>query len=124
MNYLLMIYVPTDEHTPDERKQMTPEEQQADMQQWIDYTTNLMEAGVHRAGEPLQGLETATTVRIRNDETLMTDGPFAETKEYLAGYYLIDTPHLDDALKWAAQCPAAAYGSIEVRPLAPFPGSE
>ena len=65
----------------------------------------------------LQPSATATTVRVRNGERLLTDRPFAETKEQLGGYYLIDVPNLDEAVRWAAQCPAANGGSVEVRPL-------
>ena len=72
------------------------------------------------AGDGLQGLETATTVRVRDGESLVTDGPFAETKEMLAGYYLIDVPDLDAALAWAAKIPSVGYGSVEVRPVMVF----
>ncbi len=116
MQYMLLIYA--EEMAP----QGTPEEQQAEMAKWFKYTEDLQAAGVMVAGDPLQDTSTATTVRVRNDETLTTDGPFAETKEVLGGYYLIDVEHLDDALKWAAACPGAAYGSIEVRPLMELPG--
>lgn len=115
MQYMILIYA---EEAPPTG---TPEEQAAEMQKWFEYTTDMQNAGVHIAGEPLQPSATATTVRVRNDETLTTDGPFAETKEVLGGYYLIDVPHLDDALKWAAACPGAHYGSIEVRPLMELP---
>jgi hypothetical protein len=74
-------------------------------------------AGVLRGGAELKPTHSATTVRVRNGKTLTTDGPFAETKEQLGGFYLIDVPHLDDAVHWAARCPLAAGGSIEVRPL-------
>lgn len=117
MKYMLLIYTENTEPTG------TPEEQEAEMARWFKYSEDLVAAGAMIAGDPLQGIETATTVRIRNDETLMTDGPFAETKEILGGYYLIDVPHLDDALKWAAACPGATFGSIEVRPLMDFPPS-
>lgn len=117
MKYLLLIYI--DENAP----QPSAEEHAADMGRWRSYSEDLVAAGVMLAGDPLQSTQTATTVRIRNDETLTTDGPFAETKEVLGGYYLIDVPHLDDALKWAAACPGAVTGSIEVRPLADFPSA-
>jgi|SRR5580658_5092108 hypothetical protein len=81
------------------------------------YTGDLRAAGVLCGGAELKPIATATTVRVRNGKTVSTDGPFAETKEQLGGYYLIDVPNLDEAVKWAAQCPAALYGSIEVRPL-------
>ena len=70
-----------------------------------------------KGGHALQPTSAATTVRIRDGKRLTTDGPFAETKEQLGGYYLIDVPNLDDAVHWAARCPAAMGGSIEVRPL-------
>ena len=75
-------------------------------------------AGVLRGGAELKPTHSATTVRVRNGKPVTTDGPFAETKEQLGGYYLIDVPNLDDAVQWAAQCPAAAGGSIEVPPRA------
>ena len=88
---------------------------------WNAYTQSLGEAGVLVAGDALDGIDTATTVRERGGETVLTDGPFAETKEILGGYYLIDVPDLDAALKWAAQVPNAPYGSVEVRPVMVFP---
>ncbi len=78
------------------------------------------DAGVKVGGEALQGLETATTVRVRDDERVVTDGPFAETREVIGGFYLLDVPDLDAALDWAARCPGAKYGSIEVRPIMVF----
>ncbi len=68
-------------------------------------------------GAQLQHAQTATTVRVQDGRTLITDGPFAETKEQLGGYYIIETATLDEALQWAAKCPSAASGSIEVRPM-------
>jgi hypothetical protein len=112
--YMMLIYTPT-EGGP------SPEEMQAEHPRWDAYTQALTEAGVLVAGDALEGVETATTVSERNSETVLTDGPFAETKEALAGYYLVDVPDLDAALKWAAQIPAASYGSIEVRPVRVFP---
>jgi hypothetical protein len=73
------------------------------------------------AGDGLEGVDTATTVRERDGETVFTDGPFAETKEILGGYYLIDVPDLDAALKWAARVPNVSFGSVEVRPVMVFP---
>ena len=69
------------------------------------------------AAEPLHPVQTATTVRVRNGQMSMTDGPFAETKEQLAGFYLIDAKDLNEAVSWAAKIPPAKYGSIEVRPV-------
>ena len=75
------------------------------------------QAGVFVGGEGLQGTNTATVVRVRDGERLLTDGPYAETKEQIGGYYLLDCKDLDDALNWAAQIPEAKTGSIEVRPV-------
>ena len=72
------------------------------------------------AGDALQPISTATSVRVRNGETQITDGPFAETKEVLGGYYLLECNDLDEALKWAAKIPTARYGTIEVRPVMQF----
>ncbi len=109
MRYMLLIY-----NSNDELAELPPAEK------WFDYTNALVAAGVLLAGDPLQGIETATTVRVRNDKVLMTDGPFAETKEHLLGYYIIDCD-LDSALDWAAKIPSAPWGSVEVRPLQDFP---
>lgn len=76
--------------------------------------------GVLVAGDALQGVETATTVRVRNGKTETMDGPFAETKEQLGGFYILDCEDLDQALKYAAMIPTAQYGTIEVRPLMVF----
>jgi len=73
-----------------------------------------------RGGNALEPIETATTVQVRDGETILTDGPFAETKEILGGYYLIDVPDLDAALGWAAKMPNIAYGKVEVRPIVVF----
>lgn len=78
--------------------------------------------GVFVAGDPLRPETTATTVRVRDGETLVTDGPYAETHEQLGGYYILDCRSLDDALELAALCPMARAGSVEVRPLAEIPG--
>ena len=89
-------------------------------QKWFEYTEALREAGVHVAGDALEGIDSATTVRVRDDETMLTDGPFAETKELLAGFYIVEVPSLDEALKWAGKMPNIGYGSVEVRPLMMF----
>jgi hypothetical protein len=81
------------------------------------YTQDLQSAGKMVAGEALEAVATATTVRVRDGETLTTDGPFAETKEQLGGFYLVDCENLDEALEWAAKIPSAQTGSIEVRPI-------
>jgi hypothetical protein len=77
----------------------------------------MQEAGVILGGEGLQPTSTATTVKVRDGETLTTDGPFAETREQLGGYYLLECKDLDDAIGWAARIPGAQHGSIEVRPV-------
>jgi hypothetical protein len=81
-------------------------------------------AGVFAGGEGLQGTSTATTVRVRDGERMLTDGPYAETKEQIGGYYLLDCKDLDDALNWAAQIPEAKSGAIEVRPVMNFEAVE
>jgi hypothetical protein len=115
--YLLLIYMPND-------REATPEELAAEHPRWMSYTEELRGAGVMLGGDALDGADTATTVRVRNDETILTDGPFAETKESLAGYYAIDVPDLDAALAWAARMPNIGYGSVEVRPVHVFAPEE
>ncbi len=89
---------------------------------WVAYTRALQQAGVLVAGAALHGADSATTVRVRNGRRVVVDGPFADTKEHLLGYYVIEVPHLDVALDWAARVPNARTGSVEVRPVTP--GSE
>jgi hypothetical protein len=84
---------------------------------YMTYTGELEASGSLRGGHELQPTHSATTVRLRDGKVLKTDGPFAETKEQLGGFYLIDVPNLDAALQWAAKCPGAKTGSIEVRPI-------
>lgn len=91
----------------------TPEGQ-AKFAGWMTYTQQLAEAGVMTSGDPFQ---TATTVQVREGETLTIDGPFAETKELLGGCYVLDVEDLDAALAWAAKAPHIAHGSVEVRPV-------
>jgi hypothetical protein len=89
---------------------------------WIEYTNWLDDRGINVAGERLASSATATTVRLRDGNRLITDGPFAETKEVLGGYYIIECRDLDEALEAAARCPGAAFGSVEVRPLVQMAG--
>jgi hypothetical protein len=84
---------------------------------WVEYTRALKEARVLLGAEQLQVVDTATTVRRRGGERLLTDGPFIETKEHLLGFYLIDVPDLDTALDWAARIPLISFGTVEVRPV-------
>jgi hypothetical protein len=114
MRYLLLIYGPT-EGGP------SPDELQAEFPRWFTYTDEIRQSGLHLAGEALQGAETATTVRVRDGETIITDGPFAETKELLGGFYMIDAPDLATAQDWAAKMPNIHYGSVEVRPIMEIP---
>jgi hypothetical protein len=81
-----------------------------------------VEKGLFVGGDPLEDPSTATTVRVRDGKTLTTDGPFAETKEVLGGYYVLECENLDQALEYAAKIPSAEFGSIEVRPLMSIPG--
>jgi len=81
------------------------------------FTEELRGKGAMVGGDALAPTSTATTVRVRDDETLITDGPFAETKEQLGGYYLVEAESLDEAIEWAAKIPGAKWGSIEVRPI-------
>ncbi len=111
--YMLLIYGPSD-------RPPSPEEMAAEMPRWNAYTEALQDAGIMRAGDALHPADSATTVRVRDGETQVTDGPFAETKETLGGYYLIEVPDLDTALKYAARMPNITYGSVEVRPVVDF----
>jgi hypothetical protein len=98
----------------------SPEELAAEMPLWGQFTQSLKDAGLFVAGDPLQGVDVATTVRVRDGETQITDGPFAETKEILGGYYLVEAPDLDTVLEYAARVPNVHYGSLEVRPILDF----
>lgn len=111
MQYMLLIY--GDEKT---WTSMSEAEINRTMQAYVDYSKELAASGALRGGSELAPVSTATTVRVRNGKALTTDGPFAETREQLGGYYLIDVPNLDEAIKWAAKIPSALHGSIEIRP--------
>ena len=115
MQYMLLIY--------DDEKlwaRLPPPEVEKVMGEYFAYTDALKKAGVYVAGDALKPTDTATTVRVRDGKTLQTDGPFAETKEQLGGYYLVDVPDLDTAVRWSARIPSARYGSVEVRPVMKF----
>jgi hypothetical protein len=90
------------------------------MAEYNAYTQMLRDNGHYAGGEALQPVTTATTVRVKDGQTLTTDGPYAETKEALGGFYLVDAKDLDEALRLAAACPGAKWGSIEVRPIIDF----
>jgi hypothetical protein len=112
MKYLLTIY--GDESG---RQDPSPEDGARMMAAYEQFGREASEAGVMVGGEGLQPSATATTVRVRDGERLLTDGPFAETREQLGGYYLFDCKDLDDAIAWAAKIPGAQTGSVEVRPV-------
>lgn len=114
MQYMLLIYA-------EERTEQPSEAEQKEVfTKWMAYTEAMKEAGVLVAGDALQPTKTAKSLRMRSGERLVTDGPFAETKEHLGGYYLLDCESEQVALDWAAKCPAADYGTIEVRALVFF----
>jgi hypothetical protein len=100
---------------------MGEDDRNAVMREYFAYTTELQEAGAFVAGDALQPTATAKSVRLREGERLTTDGPFAETKETLGGYYLVEAASDEEALDWAAKIPSARYGTIEVRPVVVFP---
>jgi hypothetical protein len=112
MKYMLLMYA--DESIV---ANYTPEEYQAASQAWYGFSKEAGAAGVLLSTNGLASVTDATTVRVRNDKTLTTDGPFAETHEQLGGCYLLECQDLDEAVRWAAKIPTAKYGSVEVRPL-------
>jgi len=112
MKYLLAIYA--DEGSWDEA---SPEEAKRFMDAYGEYTKEIQGAGVMLAGEGLEPTPSAKTVRVRGGARQVTDGPFAETKEQLGGFYLVDVGSMDEALEWAGKIPGARVGSIEVRPV-------
>ena len=117
MQYMLLIYVdPTKAHAPD-----SPEAQE-EMGAWMRISEEMAPVTVSAA--PLQPTETATTVRDNGSNgPVLTDGPFAETKEFLGGYYIIDVPDLDTATTWAAKLPNVGRGSVEIRPVMELPAA-
>jgi hypothetical protein len=115
VQYLLLIYGDQESYA-----QRSEEERGQVFQAYGAFTQELQSAGAMVGGNALQPVQTATTVRVRDGETLTTDGPFAETKEQLGGYYLVEAESLDEAIEWAAKIPGAQHGSIEVRPVMVF----
>jgi hypothetical protein len=111
MRYLLLIYAEPPQAEPD------PAQVQEEMGRYYAFTKEAIDRGFYKGGEALEQSNTATTVRVRNGQTLTTDGPFAETREELGGYYLLDCPDLDAAIEMAAKIPTAERGSIEIRPI-------
>jgi hypothetical protein len=112
MQYLVMIYA-----SEVEENKMSSEEVGQVLQAYGAYTQALTAAGVLQGANRLRPVADATSVRVRNGKTEVLNGPYAETREQLGGYYLIDVPDLDAALSWAARCPTSAMGTIEVRPV-------
>ncbi len=117
MKYALLIY-------NDPTVEASPEDMAKIMEEYYHFTNSINERGINLGGEALDGVDTATTVRVRNDETLTTDGPFAETKEVLGGFYLIEVADLDAAIAVAAELPGSWHGSVEVRPVWDFENAQ
>ena len=112
MRYMLLIY-----DSESQWNSMSEQERGQLYHEYMTFTDQIKKSGHHLAGDPLQPIATATTVRVRNGKPSTTDGPFAETKEQLGGYYLIKATNLDEARGIAARVPSAKFGSIEVRPV-------
>jgi hypothetical protein len=112
MEYMILIYADEARYAAMEEGQMA-----SLMADFASYTQDLEAAGVLRGGAELAPAGSATSVRVQHGKPVITDGPFAETKEQLGGYYLLACAHLDEALAWAARCPVASLGTIEVRPV-------
>src|SRR6266852_4467781 len=110
MEYMLLIYHNETEKLPQETQQQL-------FQEYMTFNQDLTKSGKRKGGAPLEQTATATTVRVRSGKTVVTDGPFAETKEQLGGYFLVEAKDLDEALSIAARIPAVETGSIEVRPV-------
>lgn len=111
MQYMLLIY-------HNEKERPSPSDESKVMQEYMTFTQDIVKAGKFKAGDRLQPTASATTVKVRNSKTVTTDGPFAETKEQLGGYYIVEAKDLDEALAIAARIPGARLGSVEVRPIA------
>jgi hypothetical protein len=116
MQYMLLIY--DNEST---WSSMSEEDRNTVMGEYFSYTEELRNAGKYVAGDALQPVSTAKSVRIREGDVSTTDGPFAETREVLGGYYLVDVDSEDEAIEWAKKIPSARFGTIEVRPVVVFP---
>lgn len=117
MQYMLLSYV-NEAGWPE----LTESERERWMAAYRAYTEALTEAGVLRGSNRLQSSAAATTVRVTDGRPRVLDGPYADTKEQLGGYYVIDVPDLDAAISWAGRCPGASHGTIEIRPLWAMPG--
>jgi len=116
MEYLLMIYAAERDEAA-----MDPGAVAQIMQEYQEFTKSIVQAGQFKGAARLRPVPMASTVKVRDGKVVTTDGPFAETREQLGGYYLVEAKHLDEALAIAARIPSAKYGSIEVRPIWPTP---
>lgn len=116
MHYMLLTY-----GAPDQGPAPDSPEGQREFSEWFGYHQSVLDSGAFVAGEPLEPIASATTLRVHNGERVVTDGPFAETREVLGGFYVVDVPDLDAALDWAARMPHLAHGSVEVRPVTQIP---
>ena len=112
MQYMLLIHADQEAFA-----KMTPAEQQQGYAAYMDYTAALKSSGALIAADRLRDSSTATIVRVRDGKTKVLNGPYAESKEQLGGYYVIEAKDLDGALKWAEKCPGAHHGTMEVRPI-------
>ena len=121
MKYAILIY---DQNTATPDPNPDPATLGKVMDEYNAFTKAITDAGVYVGGEALQPNPTATTVRVRDGEPMITDGPFIESKEALGGFYILDCKDVDEALAWAAKCPGSWYGSVEVRPVVTFEGFE
>jgi hypothetical protein len=117
MEYLLLIYA-----NEAEAEEVEPAKMAAVIDEFQSFTQSIVKSGNHKGRNRLRPTSTATTVRVRDGKTLTTDGPFAETREQLGGYYLIEARDLDEAIGIAARIPGAKFGSVEVRPVWPMNG--
>jgi hypothetical protein len=115
MQYILLLNEPESEFA----KRNDPQQAAAYWGGWNAFIGAMQQAGIIVKGDGLLGPETATTVRVRDGKRLVQDGPFADAKEQLGGYFVIEVPDLDQALEWAARAPCAAMASVEVRPVMP-----
>jgi hypothetical protein len=112
MQYVLLIYA-----SEEVIAGMSDEERGSYFQEWGQYEGEVQQLGIKTGGKPLQSVSNSTTVRIRDGKSMITDGPFAETKEQLAGFYVLECKDLDEAISFANKMPDAKYGTIEVRPV-------
>lgn len=112
MRYVLLIY-----ETPEDFDGRSSEPRPPAVAAWRAYYRQLVESGIYVTGSPLERIETGTTIRVRNGQRQVQDGPYADTKEQLGGFIILELPSLDAAMEWAARCPTASTGAVEVRPV-------